>query len=78
MADRLIEVFSSVLGMEPHELSDQTSPVDTPAWDSVANILLVTEIEEVFAVELNTSDIESMGSIGQARAVLRRLGVAKL
>jgi hypothetical protein len=38
----------------------------------------VTDIEAVFTIELNTSDIESMGNIGQARAVLRRLGVAKL
>ena len=78
MADRLIEVFSSVLGVEPETLSDASSPANTPSWDSMANIMLITEIEALFGVELSTSDIESMKDIGRARAVLQRLGVSGL
>jgi acyl carrier protein len=77
MAERLIEVFSSVLGVEPEHLSDDTSPANTPAWDSMSNIMLITEIEALFGVELSTSDIESMRSIGLVRAVLQRLGVSE-
>jgi len=76
MADRLVELFASVLGAESAGLNDETSPANTPAWDSIANIMLVTEIEALFGVELTTSDIQSMGCIGQARAALSRLGVA--
>lgn len=78
MANRLIEVFSDVLGVEPGHLNDESSPANTPSWDSMSNIMLITEIEALFGVELSTSDIESMGSIGRARAVLRRLGVSDL
>lgn len=78
MADRLIEVFSDVLGVEPERLNDETSPANTPTWDSMSNIMLITEIEALFGVELSTSDIESMNSIGRARAVLQRLGVSEL
>jgi acyl carrier protein len=76
MADRLIEVFSGVLGVEPEQLNDETAPANTPSWDSMSNIMLITEIEALFGVELSTSDIESMGSLGRARAVLQRLGVS--
>jgi acyl carrier protein len=75
MTDRLIEVFAGVLGLEVECLNDETSPANTAAWDSLSNIMLITEIEAAFAVELTTSDIESMGSIGRTRAVLQRLGV---
>jgi acyl carrier protein len=78
MVDRVIEIFAGVLGIEAEHLSDETSPVNTPAWDSLSNIMLVTEIEAIFEVELSTSDIESMRSIGQARATLQRLGVSGL
>lgn len=78
MADRLIEVFSGVLGVDPEHLNEETSPANTPAWDSMSNIMLITEIEALFGVELSTSDIESMGSLGRARAVLQRLGVSEL
>jgi acyl carrier protein len=76
MTDRLIELFANVLGVEPESLSEQTSPENTPNWDSLSNIMLLTEIEAVFSVELNTSDIESMSSIGRTRAVLERHGVS--
>jgi acyl carrier protein len=78
MTDRLIEVFSSVLGVEPETLNDETAPANTPSWDSMSNIMLITEIEALFGVELSTSDIESMKTIGLARAVLQRLGVSEL
>jgi acyl carrier protein len=78
MADRLIEVFSGVLGIEPAALNEESSPANTPSWDSMSNIMLITEIEALFGVELSTSDIESMKTIGRARAVLQRLGVSEL
>jgi acyl carrier protein len=78
MANRLIELFSNVLGVELERLNDETSPTNTPAWDSVSSIMLITEIEALFEVELSTSDIESMSSLGRARAVLQRLGVHEL
>ena len=76
MTDQLIEIFANILGVPATELDEQTSPKTTPAWDSMAGIMLVTEIEATFGVELTTSDIEMMSSIGQARAVLKRLGVS--
>jgi acyl carrier protein len=78
MADRLIEVFSAVLGVEPETLNEASSPANTPSWDSMSNIMLITEIEALFGVELSTSDIESMKNVGEARAVLQRLGVSGL
>lgn len=75
MADRVIELFAGVLGTEPERLTEETSPANTSTWDSIANIMLITEIEAQFEIELCTSDIESMRSIGQVRAILQRLGV---
>ena len=78
MTDRLIEVFSGPRKWIPSSLNEETSPANTPAWDSMSNIMLITEIEAMFGIELSTSDIESMGSLGRARAVLQRLGVSEL
>jgi acyl carrier protein len=74
MTDQLIELFSNILGIPAADLSDQTSPSNTAAWDSMAGIMLVTEIEATFGIELTTTDIEKMSTIGQARTVLKRLG----
>lgn len=76
MTDQLIEIFSNILGIPAGELNEQTCPANTPAWDSMAGIMLVTEIEASYDIELTTTDIETMSSIGQARAVIKRLGAS--
>jgi acyl carrier protein len=78
MTDRLFELFSSVLGIEPDRLNDKTSPANTSAWDSTSNIMLITEIEAQFEIELSTTDIESMGDIGRVRHILQQHGVPGL
>lgn len=75
MPDRLIDVFSDELELEPDELSDDSSTESVDEWDSLAAMRLISAIEEEFSVRLSTSDIMKMNSIGRARAVLREKGV---
>lgn len=75
MPDRLVELFSLTLNIEPGRLTDDTSPANTEAWDSLANMLLIAGIEETYEVELTTSEIESMKCLGDVRGVLSRHGV---
>lgn len=75
MSDRLLEVFSTGLQMPVDDLNDDTSPTNTPSWDSLASMEMVTLIEDVFDIRLKTSDIMKMRSIGLARTVLRAKGV---
>jgi acyl carrier protein len=74
-ADRLVQVFALVLKVPAERLSDDTSPDDTPSWDSLAAMELVSQIEAVFGVELSTREIMKMRSLGLARALLRGKGV---
>lgn len=75
MSDPLLELFSKGLDIPVDELSDETSPTNTSAWDSLAAMEMVTLVEDTFAVRLKTSDIMKMRSIGLARTVLRAKGV---
>lgn len=76
MADKLHELFSMTLNLPEEEISDTTAPGNTPAWDSLANMLLIAAIEETFEIELATSEIESMKDVGKVRAVLDARQVA--
>jgi acyl carrier protein len=78
VSDRLLEVFSLGLRIPPDELSDETNPDNTPQWDSLAAMELVTLMEDTFDVRLKTSEIMRMRSIGVARSVLRAKGVADI
>jgi acyl carrier protein len=75
-ADRLMAVFAEVLGLPPERVSDSTSPETTSEWDSLAAMNLVAALEETFGVELTTTEIMRMRTVGTAREVLRAKGVA--
>ena len=75
MSDRLIALFSDGLGVPVAQLSDQTSPDNTPQWDSLAAVTLVSLIESTYDVTLKSRDIMRMRTIGLARATLRDKGI---
>lgn len=75
MSDRLIALFSEGLGVPIDQLSDATSPENTPAWDSLAAVTLVSLIESTYAVTLKSRDIMRMRTIGLARSSLVDKGI---
>jgi acyl carrier protein len=76
MSDRLIDLFAEGLKVEPTTLSEETSPQNTPQWDSLAAMTMVTLLEDSFEVRLSTREIMKMNSIAAARSVLQAKGVA--
>jgi acyl carrier protein len=78
VTDRLIDLFSEGLRVDASGLHEATSPQNTPQWDSLAAMTLVTLIEDTFDVRLSTREIMKMNSIGAARSVLQAKGVADL
>lgn len=76
MADKLVELFAMTLNLPEEKITDATSPANTEAWDSLANMLLIAAIEETFEIELATREIESMKDLAGVRQVLAARGVA--
>jgi len=76
MTLRVAKVFSEVLGVPPDTITDDTSPDNTPQWDSMAAMTLVVAIEDEFDVRLSTAEIVSMRNIAIVRKVLGNKGIA--
>lgn len=64
-----------VLKVEPASLTDNSTPENTPNWDSLNAMRLVSAIEETFNIELTTREIVKMRSLAIVREVLRKKGV---
>jgi acyl carrier protein len=75
MTDKIIEVFSETLEIDPKRVQESSSPDTIREWDSLAGMKLVVSIEETFGVKLSTREILSMRSIEAIRSVLRKKGV---
>jgi len=72
---RVAAVFSEVLGIPAASVVDETSPENTPQWDSLNAMNLVVALEGAFNVRLSTKEIVSMRTVGIVRKVLRTKGI---
>ncbi len=74
--DTLQECFSRSLGIPRERVTDDLAYNTIKEWDSVGHMALVAAIEEAFDVMFDTDDILGMSSVGKAREILTRHGVA--
>ncbi len=70
-------LFSDVLDIPVERITDETSPENTPEWDSLQGMNLVVALESTFGIRLTTKEIISMKSVGTVREYLRAKGIEK-
>ena len=73
--EKLITVFTQALGISSEIITDDLQYNSIPEWDSVAHMLLITELEDSFDIMLDTDDIIDMSSPAKAREILIKYDV---
>jgi acyl carrier protein len=73
---RLQQVFTAALELAPDVDHSGLAYRETPQWDSVAHLQLVIALEAEFDVMLETDDVLSLSSFGDATTILGRHGIA--
>ena len=69
---QLIETVSRTFDLDPSQVSAQTSPSNTPAWDSVGHLNLILELEEVFQIRFSSAEIPEVNSVERLQQAISR------
>ena len=72
---QLDEVFRSALELPPDVDVKTLTYGDHAHWDSVGHMVLVTELEDVYGLMLDTDDVLNLSSFDAATALLEKHGV---
>ena len=72
----LHQLIAEVLQVPPASINDASSPETVTRWDSMANIMVVTALEERFQVQFTLADIMTMRTVADIKAALARYGVS--
>jgi len=70
---RLVEIISRNFGLEPEQVTPQTSADDVSEWDSVGHLSLILELEETFRVRFPAAEIGTLRSVGAIQEALNRM-----
>ena len=73
--EKLKNAFVNALGSSPDADFESMAFGQTPGWDSVAHMVLVSEIETAFDIMLDTDDVIGMSSFAKAKVIVAKNGV---
>lgn len=73
--EKLQAAFATVMKIPPQEVVETLAYGEHPAWDSLAHMAVVAELEEAFGVMLDTEEIIAMSSVAEVRRILGVHGV---
>lgn len=64
VAIKLTEIFRNVFQNNTLVLKDDLTANDIHKWDSLTHMLLITEIEEIFAIKFKLKELNKMHNVG--------------
>jgi len=70
--NQLKHVFSSILEIDASLINDDLKYQENPSWDSINHMFLISEIENVFDIEIDADDILEMKSFYHTKEVLSK------
>lgn len=74
--DPLLTLIAGTLGIDPSEVTGEFDSTNTRKWDSLRQVMLMTELETTYDIELTDQELIDTTSVVKIRAVLRARGKA--
>ena len=71
---KLLKAFTEGLEIEESLVVDSLVYQSIEQWDSISHMILISEIEEVFDIELDTDDVIEMSSVAKAKEIISKYG----
>jgi acyl carrier protein len=72
---KLKTILAKVLLIDEAKIGDGMSRKTVKEWDSMAHLMLVSEIESVFEVTMDDDDIMEIQTVADIKKTLKKLGI---
>ena len=72
----LLTLIAGTLGIPPAEVTEASDMTNTRKWDSLRQVMLMTELETSYGIELSDEEMTEATSVAKIRAVLQAHGKA--
>ena len=73
--EKLKDILAKVLLLDETKISDGMSRKNVKEWDSMAHLMLVSEIESAFEVTMDDDDIMEIQTVADVKKTLKKLGI---
>ncbi|NHJ46851.1 MAG: acyl carrier protein [Asgard group archaeon] len=75
LKNKIYDIINKTLLIEKDKINDSLSMNDVEEWDSMAHLIIVSEIEQTFEIILEDDDIPEMTSVANILTTLGKYEV---
>jgi acyl carrier protein len=68
--DKLLEILSKILLLDKDKITDDLRRKDFEPWDSMAHLIIVSEIENEFEMFFDDEEVVDLWTVGDIKKVL--------
>lgn len=72
--EKLTNAFCDALDIEQNVVVDTLKYQSIEQWDSISHMMLISELEEAFDIEIDTDDVIDMSSVAKAKEIVSKHG----
>tara|TARA_A100001234_G_C12473592_1_gene320383 strand:+ start:45 stop:287 length:243 start_codon:yes stop_codon:yes gene_type:complete len=73
--EKLVFAFTEALGVDDNLIVDSLKYQSITEWDSVSHMILITELEDIFEISIETDDVIDLSSVKKAKEILSKYNV---
>ena len=70
--DTVLDILSKVLMVEPDEITDDLRRKDFEPWDSMAHLMIVSEIENQLEIFFEDEEVVDIWTVGDIKNILKQ------
>jgi len=74
MSKDLFDLVAGIVNVSPQELTLESGPENLPKWDSLAQITIVSAIEQKYSIKLTMPEILSIRSVANLQELIEKHG----
>ncbi|HEY1936287.1 MAG TPA: acyl carrier protein [Acetobacteraceae bacterium] len=71
----LLDLIAGTLGIPAAEISESSDMSSVKKWDSLRHVMLMTELETTYGIELSDREMTEATSVTMIRQILSQRGV---
>ena len=66
------DAFKNALSVEEKKINDNLKYNEVPEWDSIGHLTLMSALEEVFKISIDTDDVIDFSSYLKGKEILKK------
>lgn len=68
--EKLLDILAMVLQLEKNEINDDIRRKDFEPWDSMAHLMIISEVENAFEIFFEDEEVVDIWTVGDLKRIL--------